>query len=75
VSERSQTSPTAGPKNLPEVLRNSHISDDDIAFIGERGGQIRVVALALDDMGTRITFLRSNTLPAIPAPTQQSQTQ
>jgi hypothetical protein len=61
-----------GPKNLPEAFRNSHISDDDIAFVGERGDQVRLVALASDDMGTRITLLRSYTKPpaqaASPAP-------
>lgn len=49
----------SGPKNLPEVFRNSHISDDEITFVGERGDQVRVVSLALDDMGTKITLLRS----------------
>jgi hypothetical protein len=63
----------SGPKKLPEAFRNSHISDDDIAFVGERGEQVRLVALANDDMGTRITLLRSYTKPA--APTPQSPTQ
>lgn len=52
-----------GPKNLPEAFRNSRISDNDIAFVGERGDQVRVVALALDESGTRITLLRSYTKP------------
>src|SRR3979490_2774654 len=63
----------SGPKKLPEAFRNSHISDDDIAFVGERGEQVRLVALANDDMGTRIPLLRSYTKPA--APTPQSPTQ
>jgi hypothetical protein len=53
-----------GPKKLPEAFRAAHISDDDIAFVGERGDQIRVVALALDDTGTKITLLRSAKAPA-----------
>ena len=66
--------PTAGPNNLPQAFRNSRISDDDIAFVGERRDQVRVVALALDEIGTRIT-LRSytkfpTTAPAPPSPTQ-----
>jgi hypothetical protein len=60
----------SGPKKLPEALRDSHISDDDIAFVGERGDQIRVVALALDDMGTKITLLRSYIKPLAPVPAQ-----
>jgi len=57
----------SGPKKLPEALRDAHISDDDIAFVGARGDQIRVVALALDEMGTKITLLRSYTKPLAPA--------
>jgi hypothetical protein len=57
----------SGPKKLPEAFRDSHISDDDIAFVGERGDQVRVVALTTDDMGTRITLLRSYTKPAAQA--------
>jgi len=60
----------SGPKKLPEALRDSHISDDDITFVGERGDQIRVVALALDDMGTKITLLRSYSKPLALAPAQ-----
>jgi len=60
----------SGPKKLPEAVRDAHISDDDIAFVGERGEQIRVVALALDDMGTKITLLRSYTKPPAQAPDQ-----
>src|SRR5947208_4105020 len=58
----------SGPKKLPEALRNAHISDDDIAFVGERGDQIRVVELALDELGTKITHLRSSTKPLATAP-------
>jgi hypothetical protein len=58
----------AGPKKLPEAFRDSRISDDDIAFVGERGEQVRVVALSIDDMGTKITLLRSYTQPPAQAP-------
>jgi hypothetical protein len=58
----------AGPKKLPEAFRDSRISDDDVAFVGERGDQVRVVALAIDDMGTKITLLRSYTKPPAQAP-------
>jgi hypothetical protein len=58
----------SGPKKLPEAFRDSHISDDDIAFVGERGEQVRVVALTTDDMGTKITLLRSYTKPSAQAP-------
>ena len=48
-----------GPKNLPDVFRNLQISDNDIVLLGERGGQVRGVALASDDTGTKITLLRA----------------
>jgi hypothetical protein len=51
----------AGPKSLPEAFRDAHISDEDTAFVGERGNQVRVVALTQDDAGTKITLLRSST--------------
>ncbi len=60
----------SGPKKLPEALRDAHISDDDIVFVAERGDQIRVVALALDEMGTKITLLRSYAKPLASAPAQ-----
>ena len=60
----------SGPKKLPQAFRNSHISDDDIAFVGERGDQIRAVALTLDDTGTKITLLRSYANPPASAPAQ-----
>src|SRR2546429_6042623 len=60
----------SGPKKLPEAFRDSHISDVDIAFVGERGDQIRVVELALDEIGTKITLLRSYTKPLATAPAQ-----
>jgi len=49
-----------GPKNLPELFRKSHISDDDITFLAERGDQFRMVALATEDSGTKIILLRSS---------------
>jgi hypothetical protein len=58
----------SGPKNLPEAFRNSHISEDDIAFVGERGDQVRAVSLANEDSGTKITLLRSYTKPPAQAP-------
>jgi len=64
----------SGPKKLPDAFQASHITDDDIAFVGERGDQVRVVALAADEMGTKITLLRSYTkLPAQPTATPPAQ--
>jgi hypothetical protein len=41
-------------------------------FVGERGEQVRAVALAADDMGTKITLLRSYTKPPAQAPAAPS---
>ena len=60
----------SGPKQVPEVFRNSHITDDDITFLGERGDQVRVVSLSSDDTGTKITLLRAASQSSTPAPTQ-----
>jgi len=62
----------SGPKKLPEAFRDSRISDDDIAFVGARGDQVRLVSLSMEDTGTKITLLRSYTKPPTPAPTQPS---
>jgi hypothetical protein len=57
-----------GPKKLPDVFHNAHISDDDIIFVGERGDQVRVVALSTDDAGTKITLLRATSPSSTPIP-------
>src|SRR4029077_5182593 len=59
-----------GPKKLPDVLHDSRISDEDIAFVGERNDQVRLVVLSVDDMGTKITLLRSFTKPPAPPPAE-----
>jgi hypothetical protein len=63
----------AGPKNLPEVFHDSHISDDDITFVGERGDQFRAVSLSAEDMGTKIVLLRSAKPSSQPPAESQSQ--
>ena|ERR1700687_232994 len=63
----------AGPKNLPEAFRKSHISDDDITFVGERGEQVRVVSLATEDLGTKIVLLRCAKPPSQPPTESQTQ--
>jgi hypothetical protein len=58
-----------GPKNLPEVFEESSVTDSDIIFVGERGDQVRLVCLTTDDMGTKISLLRS-AKQSSPAPAQ-----
>jgi hypothetical protein len=58
-----------GPKNLPEAFQESHITEADLIFVGERGDQVRLVCLTSDDMGTKISLLRSSKQPS-PAPAQ-----
>jgi hypothetical protein len=50
-----------GHRSLPTVFSDSQIADDDVVFIGERGDQVRLVALSSDGPGTKITLLRSAT--------------
>jgi hypothetical protein len=53
-----------GPKNLPEVFQESHITEADTIFVGERGDQVRLVCLTTEDMGTKIILLRSAKQPS-----------
>jgi hypothetical protein len=48
----------AGEKPLPDIFRDVRVSDDDIAFVAERGQQVRIVALSLDATGTKIALIR-----------------
>lgn len=41
----------AGENPLPEVLREARVTDSDIAFLAQRGRQVRIVALSLDAAG------------------------
>lgn len=63
----------SGNKTLPAAFQNSSISEDDVTFLGERGDQVRLVALAQEDAGTKITLLRFSK-PPTPAPDQQPPT-
>jgi len=53
-----------GPKNLPEAFQESHVTEADIIFAGERGDQVRLVCLTTEDLGTKITLLRSAKQPS-----------
>ena len=48
----------AREKPLPDVFQNVRVSDSDIAFVAERGQQVRIVALSLDAGGTKISLIR-----------------
>jgi hypothetical protein len=55
----------AGENPLPEIFRDTRVSDSDIAFVAERGKQVHIVALSLDSEGTRISLIRFDR-PAAP---------
>jgi hypothetical protein len=61
----------SGNKNLPAAFQNSSISEDDVTFLGERGDQVRLVALAQEDTGTKITLLRFSKPPTPAAAADQ----
>ena len=48
----------SGDKPVPEIFKDTNVSDSDIAFVAERGAQIRIVALSLDEGGTKISLIR-----------------
>jgi hypothetical protein len=61
----------SGEKPLPEVFKDANVSDSDIAFVAERGSQVRIVALSIDEGGTKIALIR---VDKSPAPTSSSPT-
>lgn len=48
----------SGDKPVPEIFKDANVADSDIAFVAERGAQARIVALSLDEGGTKITLIR-----------------
>jgi hypothetical protein len=61
----------SGERPLPEIFKDANVSDSDIAFVAERGSQVRIVALAIDEGGTKISLIR---VDKSPAPTSSSPT-
>ncbi|HEY6386906.1 MAG TPA: hypothetical protein VIX91_14610 [Candidatus Acidoferrum sp.] len=55
----------AGDKPLPAIFSDARVSDNDIAFVAERGQTVGIVALSLDSGGTKISLIRfSKSSPA-----------
>ena len=52
-----------GEKPVPEAFQNTPVSETDIAFAAERGALARIVALAMDGSGTRISLIRVDKTP------------
>ena len=50
----------AGEKPVSAIFREVRVSDNDIAFVAERGQMQRIVALSGDSGGTRISLIRSS---------------
>lgn len=46
-------------QEIPGILHDASISDKDTTFVGERGDQIRIVAITTDSSGTEIKLVRS----------------
>jgi hypothetical protein len=55
---REFTRHEAGETPLPEVFRNVRISDTAVAFLAERGQQVRIVSLSVSPKGTSISLFR-----------------
>lgn len=45
-------------KPLPDIFRDVRVSDTDVAFLAERGRQVRIVSLSLSPKGTSISLFR-----------------
>ena len=48
----------AGDKPVPTIFSDVRVSDNDIAFVAERGQTVGIVALSLDSGGTKISLIR-----------------
>lgn len=48
----------AGEQPRPDIFRESHVADTDIAFVAQRRGQTRIIALSMDENGTTISLVR-----------------
>jgi hypothetical protein len=46
-------------RQIPGILLDASISGKDTTFVGERGDQVRIVAIATDSTGTEIKLVRS----------------
>jgi hypothetical protein len=46
-------------QEIPGVLLEAGILEKNVTYVGERGDQIRIVAIAMDSTGTKITLVRS----------------
>jgi hypothetical protein len=53
----------AGEKPLPEALKEARVSENDTAFLAERGRQVRIVSLSLTRAGTSISLIRFDKAP------------
>jgi hypothetical protein len=47
----------AGEKPAPQALTDARISDDEVVFLADHGQQVRIVALAMDPTGTKISLI------------------
>jgi hypothetical protein len=63
----------AGKKSVPAIFSAVRVSDNDIAFVAQREQMVRIVALSVDSVGTRISLIRfskssptSTESPAVP---------
>lgn len=50
----------AGEKPQPDIFHEVRVSEDDIAFLAERGGKVRIVRLSTDATGTTICLIQTN---------------
>jgi hypothetical protein len=50
----------AGEQPRPELFSEAHVGEGDVAFVAQRGNQMRIVVLALDDNGTTISLVRKS---------------
>ncbi len=55
----------AGEKPLPEELKEARVTENDTAFLAERGRQVRIVSLSPAHTGTSISLIRFDKAPGL----------
>jgi hypothetical protein len=60
----------AGEKPVPQAVADARISDDEVVFLADHGQQVRIVALAVDPTGTKISLIHFDR-PSAPVAPQQ----
>lgn len=61
----------AGDKPLADVFKMEEAAESEVAFVSEKGNKVGIIALAMDDAGTKISLIRIEKKESGAAPATQ----